>query len=258
MCPLLDQSIPLYYQVENILRERINEGEYAQGKAFPTELQLADEFKVSRITIRQALSALTRDKLIIRRRGKRTIVKELPEEEKPTRLSGFIEDILAIGIKSSVKLLAFDFVKAPKSVMDALKLEPNQNPLRIEKIRFIGKNSFSHVVNYVPPWIGQNIDRKNIKKTPLLEILEKDLQIQISYGSQIITAVVAGPKLADALNIMVGGPLFKIERTVYDVNHSPIEYVVVHYRGDRYSYSVSLKRLHSSPKGTGRWEAKGS
>jgi GntR family transcriptional regulator len=251
-----NNSIPLYYKIENILRERINSGKYMPGDSFPPEMQLAEEFKVSRITIRQALSALAQDGLIFRQRGKGTIVAEELEENQPTRLTGSIEDILAIGLKSKVRLLDLDFVKAMNPVAESLMLESDQQPLRAEKIRYIGGEPFSHVVNYVPPWIGKQIDRKFIEKIPLLEILEKNLQINIGYGHQTIVATIADPNLSNFLQIMVGAPLLKIQRIVYDVNHNPVEYVIVHYRADRYSYSVRLKRSRSDPEGVARWEPK--
>jgi GntR family transcriptional regulator len=248
-----DNSIPLYYQIENILRERIAAGEYLPGTPFPTEGELIAEFAVSRITVRTALATLAEDGLILRQRGKGTTVTDSVQQTSPTRLSGFIEDILAIGQSTQVKVLTFRFMKAPAPAMTALELKPNQRPLRVEKIRFIDNEPFSHVLNYVPPEIGRKLQRKDTEELPLLHILENKLGIKIESGRQEVTATIAAPRLASFLNTMVGAPLLKCERIVYDVNHRPVEYVLVNYRADRYSYSVNLKRLSSHMPGDGQW-----
>ena len=71
-----DRSIPLYYQLETILREKIRSGEYPPGDPFPTEDQLVQSYRLSRITVRKALSALEKDGLIDRKRGKGSVVTE--------------------------------------------------------------------------------------------------------------------------------------------------------------------------------------
>ena len=92
-----DDSVPLHYQIENVLRERITGRKYLPHEPFGTESQFIEEFQVSRITVRTALAALVRDGLISRRRGKGTMVTGRVQPHTPTRLRGFIEDILDHG-----------------------------------------------------------------------------------------------------------------------------------------------------------------
>ena len=73
---LVDKEIPLYYQLETILRKRILSGEIAPNVPFPSEESLGHEYEVSRITVRRALSSLVQDGVIIRKRGKGTFVSE--------------------------------------------------------------------------------------------------------------------------------------------------------------------------------------
>jgi GntR family transcriptional regulator len=137
--------------------------------------------------------------------------------------------------------------------MEALRLSHEQYPLRVEKIRHIGQEPFSHVVNFVPPWTIKNIRPQDVQEVPTLQILEKDHLVQIANGLQSISTVISGTKLATFLKVRLGTPLMRIERTVYDIKDRPVEYVVTHYRGDRYSYSVSLQRLAADTEGNGKW-----
>src|SRR4030042_217823 len=105
-----NRGISLYYQLENILREKINSGEYGPGDLFPTEEQLIDLYKISRITVRQALAALEMDGLITRKRGKGSFVFGKQERLEPRKLTGMFEDIVNWGIRPKAKVIDFCFV----------------------------------------------------------------------------------------------------------------------------------------------------
>lgn len=72
-----NSPIPAYYQVYNDLKKRISIHEWAVGQPIPSEAKLNDEYKVSRITIRQALKELERDGFIKRQQGKPAVVNEI-------------------------------------------------------------------------------------------------------------------------------------------------------------------------------------
>lgn len=73
---LKKNGLPLYYQIENIMREKIINGEWKGGTQIPTETQLMEMFGVSRATMRQAISNLCNDGLLNRIQGKGTFVAE--------------------------------------------------------------------------------------------------------------------------------------------------------------------------------------
>jgi len=143
-----DRSIPLYYQLENILREKIKSGEYRPGDPFPTEDQLVQSYRVSRITVRQALASLEKDRLIIRTRGKGTFVTEEQGYLEPMKLTGMIEDLIAMGIKTKTKIINFNFVHPQRKILKNLKLKENDKVLWIERVRMIEKTPISYIVNY--------------------------------------------------------------------------------------------------------------
>jgi GntR family transcriptional regulator len=252
MSEFKDRSIPLYYQLENILREKINSGEYRPGDSLPTEDQLVHSYRVSRITVRQALSALEKDELILRKRGRGSFVTGKEADYESMRLTGTIEDIIAMGIKTKTKILDFGFVHPPKKVIESLQLDEDTKALRIERIRLVKGHPFSYSVNYVPPDLGSKIGIKDLAVNPLLNVLEKKCKVGIGRGTQIIEATIADSRIASYLEIMTGAPLLKIERTVLDTKGRPVEHVSILYRSDRYHYSVDLARKRSASKT--RWD----
>ena len=243
-----NRSIPLYYQLENILREKIKSGEYRPGDPFPTEDQLVQSYRVSRITVRQALSTLEKDGLIIRRRGRGSFVTEGQVHLEPMKLTGMIEDIIAMGVKTKTRIINFDFVHPPKKVTESLKLDEDAKVLRIERIRLIKGLPISHTISYLPSDLGKKISIKDVTFQPILNILEKKCGVRIGRGFQIIEATVADSRIASFLDVMTGAPLLKIERTVFDIKNRPVEYISILYRSDRYHYSVELVRKRSESK----------
>jgi len=248
---LKEKGIPLYYQIETILRKKILSGQCPPISPLPSEDALADEYKVSRITIRQALSLLEKDGLVVRQRGKGTFVSEKVEPVEPPKLTGFIEDLILVGIKTKTKILDMSMAEPSEKIRKCLKLDRKTRVLRIEKVRLVKNSPFSYILNYLSSDIGQKIRRADLAVKPLLMILEDNLGITTSEADQTVEATIADSQVAPLLKIRVGDPLLKVERIVFDLDRKPIEYVSVLYRADKYSFSVKLKRQRS--KNTAGW-----
>lgn len=238
-------AIPLYYQIETVLRRKILSGEYPPNACIPSEEALSADYGVSRITIRQALALLERDGLVVRQRGKGTFVSENAISLETPKLTGSMEDIILLGIKTTTKVLDMSTIKAPENIRNHLKLAPKSEVFRIEKIRLVENNPFSYVVNYLSPEIGQKIKEDDLAVKPLLMILEDNLGIRAAEADQTLEATIADAHVVPLLEIRLGDPLLKVERTVFDPKGNPIEYVSVLYRADKYSFNVKLKRKRS-------------
>lgn len=240
-----DKAIPLYYQIETILRRQILSGELPPGSPLPSEESLGQEFEVSRITVRQALSILQDDGLIVRQRGRGTFVTDKPLSVDTSRFSGSMEDLIAMGIRTEARILDIQMVDAPAVVRQKLNLEEGAKALRIEKIRLVEGEPFSYLINYLPEKIGKQISAADLSLRPLLMVLEEDLGITADGAVQVIEAAVAEPEWAHLLDVRVGDPLLKVERTVFDSQDLPLEYVWILYRADKYNFTVRLKRKRS-------------
>ncbi|MGA2546290.1 MAG: extracellular solute-binding protein [Rectinemataceae bacterium] len=67
---------PLYLQVKEVLLKRIVDGQYRPGELIPSEPKLAADFDTSISTIRQALSLLVADDVLVKKQGKGTTVSD--------------------------------------------------------------------------------------------------------------------------------------------------------------------------------------
>ncbi len=240
--PFENKKVPLYYQLESILREKINSGELAQGERLPTEAQLSKQYGVSRITVRQALASLVEEGLIERRQGLGTFVTQRKPAKGSIRLTGFIEDLMAMGIETTVKVLDVSMIEAAEPEAEQLRMKPGQRVLRAKKVRSFRGTPYSYVINYLPESIGRRLSREDFAEGSLLKILEDKYHIRLGEAIQVISAALADGYVAGLLEVNIGAPLLSIERTVFSRDGEPVEYVKTLYRTDMYSYTVRLTR----------------
>lgn len=249
---LRDKAIPLYYQLETVLRNKILAGGYGPEAALPSEDALAEEYRVSRITVRQALASLAQDGLVLRLRGKGTFVSAKARKLDLPRYTGSIEELMLMGLRTSTHILDSAWIDPPAHIRERLRLRA-EKVLRIEKVRRLEDRPFSYVLNFLPPAVGERLPMELVREKPMLLILEQDLGIRLSEADQAVQATLADTAIADLLAIRVGDPLLSAERIVYDVTKRPVEYVSSLYRADTYAFTMKLKRKKSTS--SVRWGA---
>jgi GntR family transcriptional regulator len=242
----VSSRIPLYYQLENLLREKILSGAFAAGDRLPTESELIQQYGVSRITVRQALTALAEEGLIERQQGRGTFVAERRTRRRPfegtIHLTGSLDELIEMALDTPIKVLETTRVEADPHEAELLGLAPGEPVYRIKRLRLYEGKPFSLIVNYLPAEIGVRFTNEELSSGSLLKRLESKFGFRLQSARQQITADLADPYVAGLLDVRVGAPLLSIERTVYTDDGRPIEYVHVLYRSDRYNYTVLLTR----------------
>ncbi len=234
---------PLYHQIYVLLREQILSGAYGDAALLPTEFSLARTFGVSRITAKRALDELKAEGLVERRRGRGTsVAKQVESRLVKANLSGLIENLLMMGLETNVEILAFDYVPAPDLVRTALALDAGAEVQRAVRVRRLDGVPLSHTISYVPADLGRSYQRADLAKAPLLALLER-AGVLIGSAEQTVSATLADPVVAPALDVQVGSPLLSITRTVFDQNGRPVEHIAILYRPDRYVYRMKLARV---------------
>ena len=174
-----------------------------------------------------------------------SLAAESPVHFEPTKLTGMIEEIIAMGTKTRTRILSFGFVHPPKKVRENLRLSENAKVLRIERIRFIKGQSISYTISNIPSDLGEKINIKDLVVQPLMNVLEDKCKIRIVRGSQVIGATLADSRVASFLEVTAGFPLLKIERVAFDTRKRPVEYISILYRSDRYHFNVDFTRKRS-------------
>ncbi|HEX8029631.1 MAG TPA: GntR family transcriptional regulator [Vicinamibacterales bacterium] len=247
--------MPLYHQVEQVIRHRIATGTYPPDAKIPSEYQLGEELEVSRITIREAVGELVADGLLVRVQGKGTFVTpNLASSPPPIKYNGFIEAIYDHALSLNTTHADIKRVPATQALRDVLLLRPGtKEMIRIERTRHHGNEPYSFLVNYLPLTIGSRIDVARLRDVPLMTIIERDLQIPIISASETVEATGADPEVAEHLQVPVLHPVMHITRVMFTEQQKPIEVVEVYYRADKYQYRVNLTRVDRD--GHASWSA---
>jgi GntR family transcriptional regulator len=237
-------------QVYLVLRDRIASGRLDDQGSLPAEQALAAEYGVSRVTVRRALAELEQEGLISRRRGAGTFVLGGGAKPIVADFSDVLANLVAMGRETAVRLLAFGYGEAPAAIMHALKLSAREQVQFSVRIRLIDGQPFSHLTTHVPQRIGVTYSEADLAARPLLSLLERS-GVQIAHATQEVTAVLASPDVAAALDVEVGSALLGMTRTVYAADGSGVEHLSALYRPDRYALRMEMVRTEDS--GVRRW-----
>ena len=235
-----DPRLPLYHRVRDALFEEIRT--LTPGERLPTEPELMKRFGVSRTTVREAVAELARAGLVTRKAGSGTFVAEPPIEQELNRLTGFVEDMLALNLTPEARVVTRRRTTAAARVAEKLELPPRAPVTLIERVRLANGQPVSFDVTYLPTHIGDRVMGENLELYPIFELFEDKYGIQLGEADYRIEAANASPRVAKHLGLRPNDALLLIERTTFDQAGQPIDYEVLHYRGDRVRYHLLLKR----------------
>jgi len=236
-----------------LLRDEISNGTFAPGALLPGEHRLADSFGVSRVTIRRALETLTDDGWIEKRPGAGSVVLERDSaaDRISADVSTLIPQLVAIDRKTTARLLSFSYGAAPDAVAAALSLRAPAKVQRAVRVRLSKGQPFSHLTTYVPEAIAQNYDEADLATQPLFRLLERS-GVRVNAAHQAVSATLAAPDVADALEVSEGSALLSLRRVVRDDAGRGVEYLSALYRPDMFRLEMNMTRV-----GTGdarHWE----
>jgi GntR family transcriptional regulator len=237
-----NHHLPLYAQVENVIIDRISDGSLPPGTRLPSEDDLVQEHAVSRTTIRAAIQSLVQRGLVEIRRGKGTFVTRPKITQELTELTGFVEDMQALGRHAKAKVLDQQVVAANQVVARQLALPQGTLVVRIQRVRLADAIPLSFDETYLPKQLGEKVMADNLETEPIFSLLEQKYRTPLVEAEYRLEAVCADSTVATALCIDQGSPIFLIERTSYSIGHRPVDYEKLHYRGDQIRFVTRLLR----------------
>jgi GntR family transcriptional regulator len=243
------QDTLLYSRVETVLAGEITAGDLKVGNQLPTEDHLVARFGVSRITVRRAIQNLVSRGLVEIRRGKGTFVAAPRITHELTELSGFVEDMHALGRTPTARVLGKEIVTADATVAHQLALTKGERVIRIRRLRLADGIPLSFDETYLPLEIGKKIITNNLKAEPIFSLLERKYDVPLIEADYKLDAVAAEPEIAKALKVKPRSPIFRIERTSYSTGGRPVDYERLHYRGDLVQFVTRLVRKVSRRAG---------
>ncbi|MGN6653589.1 GntR family transcriptional regulator [Trinickia sp.] len=239
---------PLYAQIKDALRQRILDGTYAPHSQMPSEHELCATFRVSRITVRQALGDLQKEGLIFRLHGKGTFVSKPKAFQNVTSLQGFAEAMSSMGYEIVNRLLSFRIVKADRRQASRLQLPEGAPLVEIHRVRLLNREPVSLECTWVPESIGKRLANADLATRDIFLILENDCGVSLGHADVTIDAILADDEIVTALGIEEGAPVLRIERLTHDATGRPIDYEFLYFRGDAFQYRLRTDRNKPQPR----------
>jgi len=242
-------SLPVYHQLHVVLSQRIRDRVHPPGTQFPSEIMLAAQFGVSRVTVRNALALLEQEGLIERRRGSGTFVAGGDDKRSPA-ISGVVENLITIGLETEARLLAYTPSDQPPAyVRDALA-QPAANIARVDRLRLHRGVPFSLSTLYMRSEHAALIGPQGFDNRATITLLEA-AGLVAGGAEQTISATLADNETGALLEVSIGSPLVRLRRVVVDMASQPFLFQQSLYRPDLYEYHMQLTR-EKSP-GRPRW-----
>ncbi len=241
---LLDRNsfVPLYYQLQEVLKELIESGRWGPGDALPSEPDLARSLGVSRAVVRRALAILADDRQIERIRGRGTFVAEPKLDYRTGGLTRLL--IAARDPSLRIDLLERRLVRPEHSIRERLAADADAEIIKfvtlwsIRGVPMVISSSF--FIRSAVDWLE---DATTVGSPLPPKIVLGDHDIKLTGSDSAIETSQCGKFEADCFDIPVRSPVFLVLCTEFRAARSgsvPLEVARVEYRGDRIQFRLDL------------------
>ncbi len=227
--------LPLYQQLYDILRAELARGHWKPGDVLPSESELMQHYGVSRITVRQVLDMLVKQGLIYRQQGRGTFVSHPTIEQTQMRIVSFTEDMRQRGFRPGTQVLESGLIPAPDDIAVKLGVEQGEQLAHIRRLRLADGEPMSIEDAYLVHRYCPGVLAHDYATRPLRQTLEDLYGVRLVRAKQVIRAVQATRELAQLLSVRRGAALLFIERVSYSAQGLAVEFLRIHYRGERYA-----------------------
>lgn len=232
--------IPLYYQIQRALMEKIQSGELSAGDPLASEEELSRTYQVSRMTARQALHGLKVNGYAYSEKGRGTFVSRPKLEKNVMHLQGFTEDMRQRGMHASSRLLEQFVEEAAGELCEKLHLPVGDPVLRLRRLRLADGTPMAIEETHIPLRRYPGLERIDFARASLYAALREQFGVKVGYGDEIIEALPATAEEAELLTIPNRASILSISRVLFSTQESPIEASCSRYRGDRYRASIRV------------------
>ncbi len=235
-------QVPLYAQIHEKLRRQIETDELKAGAAVPSERELADICKVSRMTARQALNALKNEGFVYQERGIGTFVSKRKLDVHTRNLIGFTEEMRGCGFVPSTKILLSRRENATQEIAEELRINAEDKVFHFQRLRLADNIPLAFEDAYLPIKRFPDLDEKNLEEESLYKILETDYDVVMRHAEEILEATCASKEISLALAIKPKSALLIVHRVVFSESNLAVESVRTFYRADRYRATFVLTK----------------
>jgi GntR family transcriptional regulator len=215
-------NAPLYQRLLDSLRDKIRRGEWAVGGHLPTEAELSEQYGVSRITVRHALSLLEQDGFIRKARARRTEVVSAGPVKRLGYPMESLGDVVAMVANATLTVESYVRERQP----EAAELLGEKADARLPCLRSVLKRdgrAYARSTIYFSLRLGARLRVKDFDDTVVFRAVARKLGIEIGDVSHSIWAEGANESDALRLACSAGAPLLATLLLYRDTTGTPFE-----------------------------------
>jgi DNA-binding GntR family transcriptional regulator len=208
-------TLPQYRRLYELLRKHILEGIYEEGVLLPSENELCAAHNLTRPTVRQALDALVKEGLIIKKQGKGSIVRNQPRNIGILSIAGTAS---AIGVRHlKTDILQKPVIRPWPEIFpyELSEIEKESGCIYIERLRYVNDEPVFYDVNHIPNINLPRFTARSLQNKSLFDELRKKYQLEITGGEQKLKAQKPTPEIKKILSLKKGEPVLYIERKLH-------------------------------------------
>ncbi|MCW5253457.1 GntR family transcriptional regulator [Streptomyces sp. SHP 1-2] len=225
--PRVRRDVPtaIHVQVSEHIRLRIAGGEWPAHHRLKSEPELAQEFGVSRGTLRRALTTLIEEGLLRQVRGRGTFVTSTTVEPAiAQKLSTLSEDFAGQGVVTTTTVDDCSLILPPRPVAALLDVTPTTRVLRLARVRRTDQGPVALLFNFVRTDLAPGIERTDFTTASLFGTLEGTYGLKIATARRTFSAEAATPDVAHALDLPEHAPVQYLQQVTRLADGRPVEY----------------------------------
>lgn len=227
-------TIPLYHQLFLKLRDRLISGEWKSGETFPRDADVVAHYAVSRITVRKAMDGLVNEGLVVRFRGKGTFVAHIATAKTKIASDNRPSYFKTIPGKYRREIQKVAKVVISKHTADKLNVPDNHLASMLKMVHWIDEVPICSEAIFVDDFKWPNLfETKDIETKDIREVYRQNGMV-VTKIQQSVSAIIPAPETAQRLALAPNQPVLFISRVGYAENGSPLDFRLIHCRGDRF------------------------
>lgn len=227
---------PIYKKIEKYLKDLIDSGKIKPGELLPSENQISEEFKVTRMTVRSAFNNLVKEGYITRKRGIGSIVLGNRISDNISTMRSYTNEMISKGYNITTKLVNLTIVSADDFIKDRLNLNLGDNVWEVKRVRYAEGQPVSYMVTYMPVCMFPNLKKENCSS--LYKYLEECGYV-ISGAKRSVEAIIADAELIELLELENEAPILHIEQVAFLESGESFEYSHTYH----YGYKLTLNAI---------------
>ena len=232
---------PMYRQIADAFREKINAGELKPGDALPTESSLQEAFSVSRVTVRQALKLLADEQIIESIQGSGSYVKEERVNYDIYQLTGFYEKLADRNVDTHSDVSVFEVVKADERLAAKLALNPDDKVWHVKRVRFIREKPVNLEETWMPLAMFPDLTWEVMEQSKY-HYIEQIKKMVIDRSEQELMPIMPSEEAIAALSLDPAKPILEKVSRGFLKDGRVFEYSRNVFNTDDYKFTLVARR----------------